>query len=107
MNLIALMAVMGFASLYPSYDSATRLLTMSRVFCFAREAAGALGTRLSLLPPFSRDDVDAQPGRITAQERERMARTCLPLFPPGLLWHHEKNSRKTATPAGGFQPWMS
>jgi hypothetical protein len=73
MNLIALMAVMGFASLYPSYDSATRLLTMSRAFCLAHEAASALGTRLSLLPPFSRDNAHAQPGRIAAGERERMA----------------------------------
>jgi hypothetical protein len=43
------------------------------LFYFAREAAGAAGTRLSLRPCFSRDDVRAQLGRIAPRECEFMS----------------------------------
>jgi len=38
------------------------------LFYFAREAAGALATRLSLRPLFSRAEILAQPGRIAPRE---------------------------------------
>jgi hypothetical protein len=53
------------------------VITLVCLFHFAREAAGATGTRLSLRPLISRDDVRAKLGRIAPRECERMPRCCL------------------------------